>query len=234
MNAAPVLSVVVPFYNEEDNVAQVLAEVRQHLPEAEIIAVDDGSTDATWQCILAMEGVRGFRFSQNRGQSAAIYHGLHQAQGEFCATMDGDGQNDPADFPALLQAAREGPPRTIAVGRRRKRQDAWHRIVASRVANHIRKLLLNDGVSDTGCSMKVFPRAAVSLLVPFNGLHRFLPPIFRHGGYTLVEVEVNHRPRSNGLSKYSNWERALRGIYDLIGMGWLLSRKIVFPPTEEK
>ncbi len=225
----PELSIVIPFFNEEENVERVLAEARAAQPTAEVIAVDDGSTDGTWAAIQRQPGVTGLRLAKNCGQSAAIYYGLQHAHGQFCGTMDGDGQNDPADF-AKLRLALEGHPMTVAVGRREKRQDRWHRLAASRVANTIRQALLRDGISDTGCSLKLFPRSAVAVLVPFNGLHRFLPPIFRHAGYHLVEVPVNHRPRVAGVSKYSNWSRAWRGLYDLVGVGWLLNRLIQHPP----
>ncbi|MGF1450538.1 MAG: glycosyltransferase family 2 protein [Opitutales bacterium] len=226
--AEPDLSIVIPFFNEAENVADVLAEVRACLPDAEIIAVDDGSTDGTWAAITARYDVLGLRFASNQGQSAATYFGLREAKGAYCGTMDGDGQNDPSDFPKL-RAALEGKPRTVAVGRRARRQDRWHRVAASRIANAVRSAFLHDGVSDTGCSLKVFPREAVDLLVPFNGLHRFLPPIFRHAGYAIVEVDVNHRPRARGVSKYTTWDRALRGLYDLVGVGWLLQRKLLQP-----
>ncbi len=231
MSPPPKLSIIIPFYNEEENVTKVLEEARSCQPEAEIIAVDDGSSDATWQCICKQTDIRGFRFTQNRGQSAAMVYGLQQATGQFCATMDGDGQNDPADFTKLLAAIEAGQG-DIAVGRRANRKDTRSRIIASRIANFIRSRFLSDGVSDTGCSLKVFPREAAQLLVSFNGQHRFMPPIFIHGGYTLCEVDVNHRPRNAGTSKYSNWERALRGIYDLFGVAWLLKRKVTFPKVE--
>lgn len=228
----PPVTVVVPFYNEEENVQPVLAELRRCLPEAEIIAVDDGSKDRTWELIQAMPDIRGLRLTQNRGQSAALYAGLRRARAPICAMMDGDGQNDPADFPALLAVLARGEA-DVVVGRRAKRQDTWSRRAASKWANRIRRMFLDDGVHDTGCSLKVFGREHVELLVPFNGLHRYLPAIFKHAGLRLAEVPVNHRPRERGISKYTNWERALRGVYDLIGVSWLLKRKVVFPRIED-
>lgn len=227
----PLLSIIIPFFNEEDNVRPVLEEVRRCQPEAEIIAVDDGSRDGTWSAIQSAPGVRGLRLTQNRGQSAAVYAGLQEARGRLCALMDGDGQNDPADFATLLRAHAEGQGEVIC-GYRANRRDTWDRKLASRIANRIRRVFLSDGIRDTGCSLKLFPREAVTYLVPFNGLHRFLPAIFLHAGLKLAEVPVNHRPRARGISKYTNWERALRGLYDLVGVGWLLKRKILYPPLQ--
>lgn len=232
MNAEPALSVVVPFFNEEANVANVLAELRAAVPHAEWIAVDDGSRDRTWELIQAAEGVRGFRLTENRGQSAAMYFGLKQARGRLVGLMDGDGQNDPADFPKLA-AMVDAEKVDVVCGYRANRRDTASRRIASRFANRIRRAFLSDGVRDTGCSVKVFRREAVEALVPFNGMHRYLPAIFLQAGFTIAECPVNHRPRMAGDSKYSNWDRALRGIYDLIGVGWLLNRKVKFPQVEQ-
>jgi dolichol-phosphate mannosyltransferase len=227
------LSVIVPFYNEGSAVSEVLRELRQRLPAAEIIAVDDGSTDDTWQRICAVREVRGLRFPQNQGQSAAIYCGLRASTRPIVGIMDGDGQNDPAGFaPLLAELARNRA--DFVCGYRRERQDAWNRRVASRVANAIRRSVLDDGARDTGCSQKVFRRELIELLVPFRGMHRYLPAIFRRSGLRMAEVPVNHRPRLNGVSKYSNWRRAVHGVRDLFGVAWLLDRRIVPPPAEIK
>jgi dolichol-phosphate mannosyltransferase len=222
-------SVVVPFFNEVDNVVPVLEELRSIMPEAEIIAVDDGSSDGTWERIQSVPGVRGLSLDRNWGQSAAIYHGLRATTGELCGIMDGDGQNDPGNFVVLLQAWRQGGVEVVC-GYREHRADRWNRRVASSIANGIRRWFLDDAVRDTGCSQKVFPRTAVELLVPFRGLHRYLPAIFKQAGLRIAEVPVRHRPRRAGQSKYSNWSRALTGIYDLIGVRWLLKRKL--PPLQ--
>lgn len=226
-------SVVVPFYNESENVADVLKEVRSVLPDAEIIAVDDGSSDDTWEQILKMDGIRGLRFVKNQGQSAAIYHGLRSAIKPIVGLMDGDGQNDPANFKLLLAEFQKGQA-DVVCGYRANRKDTASRRWASKFANAIRRTFLDDGVRDTGCSQKVFRKEAVELLVPFRGMHRYLPAIFKQAGLKLAEAPVHHRPRSAGVSKYSNWTRAMHGIYDLIGVGWLLNRKIVPPKTESK
>jgi dolichol-phosphate mannosyltransferase len=121
----------------------------------------------------------------------------------------------------------------VACGYREKRRDIWRRRVASKISNAIRRSILNDGIRDTGCSLKAFRREHVDLLVPFNGLHRYLPAIFKHAGLRIAETPVNHRARTQGVSKYTNWNRALRGIYDLFGVRWLLNRKVVYPKVEQ-
>jgi len=220
----PKLSIIVPFYNEEETVADVVAEVLRAVPGAEVIAVDDGSKDRTWEILSAIPGVRAMRFPQNRGQSAAMYAGMRQATGDIVALMDGDGQNDPADFPKLVEALEGGA--DVACGYRLHRQDTASRRYASKIANKIRRAFLHDGVRDTGCSLKAFRREAVDHLVPFNGMHRYIPAQLLRAGLKIVELPVNHRGRLAGTSKYTNWDRALRGIHDLIGVSWLLKRKV--------
>jgi len=221
---APELSIIVPFFNEEENVAEVLAEIRAAQPAAEIIAVNDGSTDSTRQRILDFPGgARLIDFPRNLGQSAAFYHGLHAARGRLLAMMDGDGQNDPSDIAALAAALGRAD---FACGFRARRRDTWSKRAASRIANAIRRSVLADGIRDTGCSLKVIRRAHVKFLVPFNGLHRFIPALLVNAGLTLVEVPVNHRPRAHGISKYTVAGRAWRGLRDLLGVRWFLSRHI--------
>jgi dolichol-phosphate mannosyltransferase len=147
--------------------------------------------------------------------------------------MDGDGQNDPFNFRLLLAAFNQGNA-DVVCGYRANRHDAWNRKAASRVANTIRRFFLDDGVRDTGCSQKVFRREAVDLLVPFRGLHRYLPALFKQAGLRVVETPVHHRTRRAGKSKYDNWTRAAAGIYDLIGVAWLLKRKLPIVRLEEK
>ncbi len=226
----PAFSIIVPFYNEEELVVEVLEEIKRCQPEAEIIAIDDGSSDSTWEKIKSVKGIRGLHPTENRGQSAAIFAGLQAARGPVLGLMDGDGQNDPADFASLLAALGNYD---VVVGYRAKRKDTFSRRIASRFANKVRRMFLDDGVRDTGCSLKVFRKEAVQYLVPFNGLHRYLPAIFKKAGLSVNEVPVNHRPRTAGVSKYTNWERGLRGIYDLVGVSWLLKRKVHYPKIEE-
>ena len=220
------LSVVIPFFNEAELVSDVLREIRSVLPTAEIIAVDDGSTDGTGKIISALNDIRLIALQKNCGQSAAMYAGLRAAKGELIAMMDGDGQNDPAEIPKLVEAMASSD---VVFGVRKNRQDTKSRLIASKIANAIRRLALGDNATDTGCSLKVIRREHVALLVPFNGLHRYLPAFLQRAGLKSVEVAVNHRSRKAGVSKYTIKGRALRGIYDLIGVRWLLGRRILWP-----
>jgi dolichol-phosphate mannosyltransferase len=230
MNSQPELSIVVPFYNEEANAAPVLREVLSRVPEAEVVAVDDGSRDGTWAAIQSVPGIVAVKAGANRGQSAAVYAGLKIARGKFIGTMDGDGQNDPADFPAMLEILRTGRA-DVVYGRRAKRRDTLSKRLASKCANRIRRMFLVDGVHDAGCGIKMFKSEAVEYLVPFNGMHRYMAAIFTKAGLRIEEMSVNHRPRSQGKSKYTNFDRALRGIYDLFGVAWLLRRKVHYPTS---
>lgn len=220
------LSVVIPFFNEAELVSDVLREIRSVLPTAEIIAVDDGSTDGTGKIISALNDIRLIALQKNCGQSAAMYAGLRAAKGELIAMMDGDGQNDPAEIPKLVEVMASAD---VVFGVRKNRQDTKSRLIASQIANAIRRLALGDNATDTGCSLKVIRREHVALLVPFNGLHRYLPAFLQRAGLKSLEVPVNHRSRKAGVSKYTIKGRALRGIYDLIGVRWLLSRRIIWP-----
>lgn len=202
---------------------RVLDEIRSVHPTSEIIAVNDGSTDSTPSLLGGISGVKIVSFPANRGQSAALYAGLRAATGDVVAMMDGDGQNDPNDIGRLVAALENYD---VAYGVRAKRRDSPNRIVASRLANAIRRIALGDSASDTGCSLKVIRRDHVKFLVPFNGMHRYLPAFFANAGLRAVEIEVNHRPRMTGASKYTLGGRALRGIWDLFGVRWLLARRV--------
>lgn len=225
------VSIIVPFFNEEETIAEVLSEILKTNPGAEVIAVNDGSSDGTAAVLNGIPGVRALHFAKNRGQSAAMFAGLKAATRPICALMDGDGQNDPADIPKLVEALQLGG-NDVICGYRANRVDTASRRYASKFANSIRRKFLHDGVRDTGCSVKVFRQQAVDHLVPFNGMHRYLPAIFLQAGLKIGEIPVNHRGRMAGQSKYTNWERALRGIYDLIGVQWLLRRKVQWDTKE--
>jgi len=220
------ISIIIPFYNEEENVESVLAETRQTNPEAEIIAVNDGSNDRTEAMIRQHPDARLVSFGCRLGQSAALYTGLKLAQGEVCVMMDGDGQSDPTDIPNLVFMLDRAD---LVCGYRRNRQDTWSRRSSSRIANFIRRMVLHDSVRDTGCTLKAMRKVDTRHLLPFDGLHRYLPVFFNHAGLRITEVPVNHRPRKHGKSKYTTRERAMRGLYDLIGVRWLMARKISWP-----
>lgn len=222
----PEISIVIPFFNESETVVEVLKEVVQTNPDAEIIAVNDGSSDDTFQKMQGITGIRALSLPENRGQSAALYAGLKNATGSVCVMMDGDGQNDPADIPQLTAALKDEI--GMVCGYRAVRKDTASRRWASKIANRIRVTFINDGIRDTGCSLKCFYRESVDHLVPFNGMHRYMAAFMKQAGLKIAEIPVNHRERHAGTSKYTNWDRALRGIYDLIGVSWLLKRKVKF------
>jgi dolichol-phosphate mannosyltransferase len=221
-------SIVIPFFNEQATAQAVLDEVIATNPEAEIIAVDDGSTDATWQILCGFRPrVVALKAGRNRGQSAAMYAGMKNASCAYVGLMDGDGQNDPAELPRLWQEL-QGSGKDFVCGYRLHRQDTASKKIASKWANRIRRAFLHDGVRDTGCSLKMMKRECVDHLVPFNGMHRYIPALLLQAGYAFTEIPVNHRQRLAGVSKYTNWERALRGLYDLVGVSWLIKRKVRF------
>ncbi|MCX7113002.1 MAG: glycosyltransferase family 2 protein [Proteobacteria bacterium] len=228
------LSVVVPVRNEAENLAPLLDEIVRTLDglgEYEIIYVDDGSTDATLPTLTALlqsqPRLRVLRHRQGCGQSTALWTGIYAAQGATIATLDGDGQNDPADIPLLLEAWRglqRENPKSMVAGYRKSRKDSGWRKITSRIANAVRGRVLGDDTPDTGCGLKVFPRELFLLLPYFDHMHRFLPALVQRAGGKVVSVEVNHRPRLSGLSKYGTWHRLGMGIVDLLGVMWLQRR----------
>lgn len=220
------VSVVVPLYNEAENVPILQAELTSALGDLdyEIIFVDDGSTDATVAQIAAGPRVRVLQFAKNAGQSAAMYAGLHAAHGRVAVLIDGDLQNDPADIPKLLAEIERGA--DLICGYRAVRKDTTVKRLTSRIANTVRSRFTKDGVRDTGCTLKAMRRECVHALVPFKGMHRFIPALIKGAGYTIAEVPVNHRPRKFGLSKYGLGNRAVRATVDMFGVRWLLSRQL--------
>lgn len=227
--SSPALSVVVPLYNEEENVPILQRELTAALAglDYEIVFVDDGSKDATRQKIeLDPEGrVRILAFEKNAGQSAAMYAGLHAARGRAVALLDGDLQNDPADIPCLLARIESGEA-DLVCGYRAKRKDTVVKKITSRIANFVRSRFTKDGVRDTGCTLKAMRRECIRALVPFVGMHRFIPALVKGAGYRLVEIPVNHRARQYGVSKYGLGNRAVRATVDMFGVRWLLSRQL--------
>jgi dolichol-phosphate mannosyltransferase len=227
MNAgSPAVSVVVPLFNEEENVPILQAELMAALSglDYEIIFVDDGSIDRTVDRIAFKPQIRLVQFERNAGQSAAMYAGLQSARGTTAVLIDGDLQNDPADIPKLLAEIERGA--DLVCGYRARRKDTLVKRVTSRIANFVRSRFTKDGVRDTGCTLKAMRRECISALLPFKGMHRFIPALVKGAGYRLVEVPVNHRPRKFGQSKYGLGNRALRATTDMFGVRWLLSRRL--------
>ncbi len=220
------VSVVVPLFNEEENVPILQAELTAALQglDYEIVFVDDGSSDGTIAAVAQDPRVRVLAFEKNAGQSAAMYAGLHAARGAVAVLIDGDLQNDPADIPKLLAELERGA--DLAVGYRAQRKDTLVKRVTSRIANFVRSRFTKDGVRDTGCTLKAMRRECVSALVPFKGMHRFIPALIKGAGYRLIEVPVNHRARQFGVSKYGLGNRAIRATVDMFGVRWLLSRQL--------
>lgn len=198
----------------------------------EIVFVDDGSTDSTRDLVLTLRSlhpdtIRLVAHSVRCGQSAALCTGVRVARGTWVITLDGDGQNDPADIPSLIEAAAKAHPAErlmLVMGHRVSRQDTWVRRVSSRIANGVRNFMIHDHTPDTGCGIKLFHRATFMSLPAFNHMHRFLPALFLRAGARVMSVPVNHRPRMRGQSKYGIGNRLWVGIVDLFGVRWLIKR----------
>lgn len=231
--AAPRFSVVVPVRDEADNVGPLIAEIRVAMAPYrpfEIVFVDDGSGDRTAENLRRIAGecreLRVFRHRRPAGQTAAIVTGVGRARGEVIVTLDGDGQNDPADIPALLArfGAAADRDRLLVTGLRARRMDSWLKRLASRIANAVRARLLGDATPDTGCGLKVFSRRAFLAMPAFDHMHRFLPALMLRQGGEVVSVPVNHRPRTAGATKYGVLDRLVVGVVDLVGVKWLMRR----------
>lgn len=222
----PAVSVVIPLYNEEDNIAELQRELAAALTgiDHEVILVDDCSSDHTLARIDRRSGVRVIEFAKNTGQSAAMYAGIHAARGDVIVLLDGDRQNDPADIPKLLAAIEQGA--DLACGYRANRKDTTFKRLQSRIANFVRSRFTGDGVRDTGCTLKAMRRECREALVPFYGMHRFIPALIKGMGYRLTEVPTHHRPRVAGVSKYGFGNRAWKATCDMFAVKWLLSRQI--------
>src|SRR4051794_23792042 len=254
----PELSVVVPVHNEADNLRRLTGEIRQALEgrlDYEIVYVDDGSNDGSAESLaqLATEEprIRLVRHRERAGQSAAIASGVEAARAPWIATLDGDGQNDPADIlhmldmvgnssppptfrPSALPSARPpdrptARPLRLIIGNRRLRRDRWDKRMAGRIANAIRSRVLGDGTPDTGCGLKLFERSAFMSVPHFDHMHRYLPALFLRSGWGVASVSVNHRPRGSGRSHYGVFDRLWVGLLDLPGVWWLMRRQI--PPA---
>ena len=231
MDTSPDISIVIPAYNERDNLAPLIAELRAAIAacgrSAEIVMVDDASTDDSVAMLAAAAAadpcVRPVFLAERVGQSGALAAGLTRVRGAIVVTLDADLQNDPADLPKVL-AALEGA--DVVSGIRTGRKDTWVRLVSSRIANAVRRALIGDHITDIGCSFKAYRREALEGLPMFVGVHRFLPALCQFRGARVIEVPVSHRARRHGVSKYGVSNRLWRGIHDLIGVSWLKVRLI--------
>lgn len=242
MALLPDLSVIVPFYNEADSIVPLINEINEALAgkmKYEIIAVDDGSTDETFNILVRMVNEAGcplrvIRHAANYGQSAALHTGIRAARAGWVATLDGDGQNHPADILKLLDARNHSTLQNLKLigGHRKNRRDSLVKIISSRVANGVRSRLLRDMTPDTGCGLKLMHRDTFLGLPFFDHMHRFIPALVRRAGGAILTIEVSHRPRRAGQSKYSISNRLWVGIVDLLGVLWLV-RRAKNPVTEE-
>lgn len=237
------ISIVVPVHNEAENILPLVTEIEQAMHGAvayEILYVDDGSSDGTLvelnTAMQQFDKLRVLRHQQSCGQSAAIHTGVRNARYPFIATLDGDGQNDPADIPAIYSALerckQQHPNLWMVAGWRQKRQDTGWRRFSSKFANAVRSALLADNTPDTGCGLKVFLRDQYLTLPYFDHMHRFLPALVLRAGGEVISEPVNHRPRNQGRSKYGTLDRLAVGIVDLLGVMWL-KRRAKLPVIEE-
>ena len=235
------ISIVVPVRNEADNIVPVIEEIAAALDGRwvyEIIYVNDGSTDATAERLASAmrqhKNLRELRHAVSSGQSAAVRSGVRAARGKIVATLDGDGQNNPAFLPDLISALEKGGERIgLAAGQRVGRKDTGFKKFQSRTANAIRSAILHDGTRDTGCGLKAFRRDVFLMMPYFDGLHRFLPALMRREGFDIAYVDVIDRPRHSGVSNYGFFDRLWIGIMDLAGVWWLIRRKKPSPVVTE-
>lgn len=234
-------TVVVPCRNEASNILALLDGIVASMTPVgpfEIIVVDDGSDDGMAEVLASARGkfptLRVLRHDRSGGQSAAIHSGVRAARHDLICTLDGDGQNPPEELARLVQpfTAAGAADLGLVAGQRVGRQDTLARKLASRFANGLRSRILKDGTRDTGCGLKSFRREAFLALPYFDHMHRYLPALFARDGWRIAHVDVTHRPRGGGRSHYSNLQRGIVGIFDLMGVAWLLRRRKKARPTE--
>jgi dolichol-phosphate mannosyltransferase len=238
MGETPFLTAVIPAFNEQESIAECVTETRDALKAVgrpfEILVVDDGSTDGTFNVLrrlkAAVPELRVISFARNRGQTAAMAAGFDHARGEIVATLDADRQNDPRDIPALLAQLDRFD---VVCGVRANRKDNAVRRLSSRLANGIRNRLTRENISDTGCTLKVFRASFLRKVKLFEGMHRFLPTLLRMEGARVTEMPVNHRPRMKGQAKYGVWNRLLKSSRDLLAVRWMQARHVAYEIREE-
>ena len=240
-SSIPELSIVVPVHNERDNIAPLVREILAALRgrvRFEIVCVDDHSADDSLAVLQSLRAevpeLRVLHHVARSGQSTAVHNGVRAARGTIVATLDGDGQNNPAFLPDLIAAVEKGAGRVgLAAGQRVGRKDTGFKKFQSRVANGVRNAILKDGTRDTGCGLKAFRREVFLMMPYFDGLHRFLPALVRCEGYDIAYVDVIDRPRHSGVSNYGFFDRLWIGIMDLAGVWWLIRRKKPTPDVTE-
>lgn len=231
-------SVVIPLKNEESNITDLINElepIMESLKEPwELICIDDGSTDATLSTLIDLlkqkKYLRIIIFKANYGQSSAFDAGFKAAKGEFVITLDGDRQNDPADIPKLVEAIADCD---LVCGHRINRKDPFIKKITSKIANPIRNWICQDGVQDTGCSLKVYRTSCLRKIKMYNGMHRFLPALFKIEGFRIREIPVNHRERLKGTSKYNFFNRSFNTIADLWAVSWMRKRQLRYKIERE-
>jgi glycosyltransferase involved in cell wall biosynthesis len=230
MESSKSISVVVPIFNEAGSITDLHNEVVDVCKKAgytvELIFVDDGSTDNTVEVAKTLKPVKLIRFRKNFGQTSAMDAGIKAAQNDYIITMDGDGQNDPADIPKLIAHLEENDLDVVS-GWRVNRKDSFFKKFASRGANLLRYVLIHDGIHDSGCSLKVYKRICFKNISLYGEMHRFIPAILKIKGYKIGEIPVNHRPRTRGTTKY-NWRRTIKGFLDMIGV-WFWNKFAMRP-----
>lgn len=224
-------SIVIPLKNEEKNIGPLLDEIEpvmQSLGETwEILCIEDGSTDETLKVLQELSSIKPYLkiliFSSNFGQSSAFDAGFKAAQGDFIITLDGDRQNDPADIPLLIALAQEYD---LVCGIRVQRKDHFIKKITSFLANIIRSYVCGDGVKDTGCSLKIYRKSCLQHIKMYEGMHRFLPALFQIEGFRIIETPVNHRPRIEGKTKYTLFNRSFNTIIDMLAVRWMKKRHL--------
>jgi dolichol-phosphate mannosyltransferase len=231
-------SVVIPLKNEEDNIVDLIQELEPIMLKLqqswELICIDDGSTDKTLSILTSLlpekKYLRLLVFKKNYGQSSAFDAGFRLARGEYVITLDGDRQNDPADIPKLLEASKNCD---LVCGVRVNRKDTFTKKITSTIANYVRRNVCDDGASDTGCSLKVYRSSALKKIKMYNGMHRFLPALFKIEGLRIQEVPVNHRERTKGATKYNFFNRSFNTVADLFAVRWMKKRQLQYQINKE-
>jgi len=232
------LSVVIPVYNEEDNLGELsdrlFAAIAPLSQPFELIFIDDGSSDQSAEVIRQLgiqhSEIRLLQFEQNSGQTSALDAGFRAARGEQVVMIDSDLQNDPADIPLLLKHLQD---HDMVAGKRVKRNDPWIRLVSTRIANGIRNWVSGEDITDSACGLKAFRREVIERLKLYDGLHRFLPTLARIEGFSVIEVPVSHHPRKKGKAKYNIRNRAFRALIDLFAVTWMKKRHLKYRIIEE-